>query len=139
MAIGSHFDDLLGKGIGMNEVSNQDSTWKKSLVPRGKNHSKTASKTTVSLYLNKNLVENARKHRLNLSKITEQALNSILDYLAQQNTPESSISFLGEASFPKGSGPVDQSGMIAAFARRKPRVQIPPGPLMTTYGFHTFP
>ena len=25
-------------------------------------------------------------------------------------------------------GPVDQSGMIAAFARRKPRVQIPPGP-----------
>jgi hypothetical protein len=27
------------------------------------------------------------------------------------------------------NGPVDQSGMIAAFARRKPRVQIPPGPL----------
>ena len=25
-------------------------------------------------------------------------------------------------------GPVDQSGMIAAFARRKSRVQIPPGP-----------
>jgi hypothetical protein len=28
-------------------------------------------------------------------------------------------------------GPVDQSGMIAAFARRKSRVQIPPGPLPT--------
>ena len=46
------------------------------------------------------------------------------------HTNESSINLLGEASFPKeGSGPVDQSGMIAAFARRKPRVQIPPGPL----------
>jgi hypothetical protein len=28
------------------------------------------------------------------------------------------------------SGPVDQSGMIAAFATRKPRVQIPPGPFL---------
>jgi hypothetical protein len=27
------------------------------------------------------------------------------------------------------NGPVDQSGMIAAFARRKPGVQIPLGPL----------
>jgi hypothetical protein len=27
-------------------------------------------------------------------------------------------------------GPVDQSGMIAAFATRKPRVQIPLGPLL---------
>lgn len=26
------------------------------------------------------------------------------------------------------NGPVDQLGMIAAFATRKPRVQIPPGP-----------
>lgn len=31
--------------------------------------------------------------------------------------------------FPKvQAGPVDQLGMIAAFATRKPRVQIPPGP-----------
>ena len=114
----------------MKDCFNQSSTWKKGIIPPGKYHNKTASKTTVSLYLNKNLVKNARKHRLNLSRIAEQALGSILDYLAQQNTNESSINFLGEASFPKeGSGPVDQSGMIAAFARRKPRVQIPPGPL----------
>ena len=117
----------------MSEVLNRNSTWKRNGSSRGKYHNKTASKTTVSLYLNKNLVENARKHRLNLSRIAEQALGSILDYLAQQNTNESSINFLGEASFPKeGSGPVDQSGMIAAFARRKPRVQIPPSPLLRT-------
>ena len=33
-------------------------------IPHGKNHSKTASKTTASLYLNKNLVEKARKHQV---------------------------------------------------------------------------
>jgi hypothetical protein len=30
----------------------------------------------------------------------------------------------------KLNGPVDQSGMIAAFATRKSGVQIPPGPLL---------
>jgi hypothetical protein len=34
------------------------------------------------------------------------------------------------------AGPVDQSGMIAAFARRKPRVQIPLGPPLTRFA-HT--
>ncbi len=86
----------------MNENMNQD-TWKKSITPHGKNHSKTASKTTVSIYLNKNLVENARKHRLNLSKITEQALNSILDYLTQQDESESSKS-LNPCSLPRENG-----------------------------------
>ena len=83
----------------MNENLNLDSTWKKSLVPRGKCHNKTESKTTVSLYLDKTLVEKARNHRLNLSKITEQALSSILDYLETQNTESSQ--FLGKTSFAK--------------------------------------
>ena len=89
--------------------SSQNSTWKKPIVPRGKYHNKTASKTTVSLYLSKNLVEKARNHRLNLSRVTEQALNSILDYLQTQNDSESSKSFLNERSFQKeSSAPVAQ-------------------------------
>ena len=58
---------------------NNSSTWKKHGVPSGKHHNKTASITTVSLYLNNHLVERARKHRLNLSRITEQFLSRILD------------------------------------------------------------
>jgi hypothetical protein len=46
-----------------------DSTWKHDKVPRGKCHNKTEEKTTVSLYLNRKLVEKARNHRLNLSRI----------------------------------------------------------------------
>ena len=66
------------------------STWKKVKVPRGKHHNKTATKTTVSIYLNRNLVERARNRNLNLSRVTEQALSSILDYLEPQNQYESS-------------------------------------------------
>ena len=51
------------------------------MIPRGKHHNKTATKTTVSLYLSKKVVDKARFHKLNLSRITEQALISILDYL----------------------------------------------------------
>ena len=53
----------------------------KKLGPRVKYHNKTESKTTISLYLDKNLVQQAKNHSLNLSKITEQALSSILDYV----------------------------------------------------------
>ena len=83
----------------MNEL-NESSTWKNNVVPRGKNHNRTETKTTVSLYLHKILVEKARIHKLNLSKITEQALSSILDYLETQNIKTSSR-FLTEGSFPK--------------------------------------
>ena len=83
----------------MNRVDT-NSTWKKDKAPRGKHHNKTATKTTVSLYLSKKLVEKARNHRLNLSRITEQALSSILDYLETQNTEKSS-DFLSKGSFPK--------------------------------------
>jgi hypothetical protein len=120
----------------MNEVLNRDSTWENSIIPHGKCHNKTENKTTVSLCLNKILVEKARIHKLNLSRITEQALSSILDYLETQ-TIKTCSNFLPRVLLRKKlQGPVDQSGMIAAFARRKPRVQIPPGPLPFGYKSH---
>ena len=85
----------------MNEnrtLSNQSSTWKSSIVPRGKCHNKTETKTTVSLYLNKNLVEKARSHSLNISRITEQALSSIIDYL-QTQAQQTSSTLLNSCSF----------------------------------------
>ena len=100
----------------MNEVSDQDSTWKNTVVPRGNCHNKTESKTTVSLYLSRNLVERAKNHRLNLSKITEQALSSILDYLETQN-PQTSSDFLGEASFQKEGSVVPRAGFEPATTR----------------------
>ena len=48
----------------------KSSTWKKAKVPRGKKHNKTTTKTPVSLYLSRILVEKARKCKLNLSRIT---------------------------------------------------------------------
>ena len=89
----------------MNEVSNRSSTWKTNLAPRGKCHNKTETKTTVSVYLERKLVESARNHRLNLSKITEQALSSILDYLGTQNNE--TTGFLDQPSLEKkvGAGP----------------------------------
>ena len=77
-------------------------TWKKPKIPRGKHYNKTAAKTTVSLYFSKKIVERARKHGLNLSRITEQALNSISDYLETQKATESS-KFSSEGSFLRGS------------------------------------
>ena len=70
-------------------------------VPRGKHHNKIATKTTVSLYLNRNRVEKARNHNLNLSRVTENALNNILSYIISQNR-QNSI-FLGEAFGKEGS------------------------------------
>ena len=115
---------MIERRLGQNHSSESERTTRVKI-------NRKQAKITLGITLKPSILAEARKHRLNISRITEQALISILDYLAEQNTNESSISFLGEASFPKeGSGPVDQSGMIAAFARRKPRVQIPPGPLL---------
>jgi len=80
------------------EALNVNSTWKTSKVPRGKHHNKSKTKTTVSLYLSKNLVEKARKHKLNLSKIMENALSSILDYIENQNS-EKAQNFLVKLLF----------------------------------------
>ena len=73
------------------KILEKHSTWKNTQVPRGKHHNQTATKTTVSLYLNRNLVERARKRRLNLSRVTEQALSSILDYLEPQSSQKISV------------------------------------------------
>ena len=91
------------------------STCKKAKIPRGKHHNKTDTKTTVSLYLNRKLVEKARNHRLNLSRITEQALSSILDYLEAQNIEKSLQFSLSTGSlFPKEKVLVDGAGFEPA-------------------------
>jgi hypothetical protein len=92
------------------------STWNKPVIPRGKNHNKTEKKTTVSLYLTKKTVEKARFHKLNLSRITEQALISILDYLETQNNNQSS-NFLSTGSFLKESVVVPRAGLELATTR----------------------
>ena len=100
-----------------NEVfSNQSSTWKSTIVPRGKCHNKTETKTTISLYLDRNLVEKARNRSLNLSRIAEQALSSILDYLETQNEHASS-GFLSTGSFQKESVVVPRAGFEPATTR----------------------
>ena len=93
-----------------------NSTWKKSKIPRGKHHNKTEKKTTVSLYITKKTVERARFHNLNLSRISEQALISILDYLETQNTKTNS-NFLGKASFQKEGFVVPRAGLELATTR----------------------
>ena len=90
--------------------SNKNSTWKIKL-PRGKHHNKTATKTTVSLYLNRKLVETARNHNLNLSRVTENALNNILSYLEPKNTKSP---FLNECSFAKENSMEPRAGFEPA-------------------------
>jgi hypothetical protein len=96
--------------------------------PRGKSHRETEDKVTVGLYLSRNLVLKARKQGLNLSRILEEALSSILSYVEAQNTqttPKTSSEFLGEASFPK-EGSVPRAGFEPATTRssagRSPRL-----------------
>ncbi len=62
------------------------------------------NRKTVGITLPQNLIKQARKHKLNLSRITEQALLSILDFMEAQNietSSEASSKFLGSASFQK--------------------------------------
>jgi post-segregation antitoxin (ccd killing protein) len=65
-----------------------------------------AWKKTVGITLPHNLIEKAKKHGLNISRITEEALNSILTYIETQNTEitsETSSLFLSRGSFQKES------------------------------------
>jgi post-segregation antitoxin (ccd killing protein) len=55
----------------------------------------------VRITLSPYILTEAREHNLNIIRITEQALTSILEYLAQQNKTESSINFLNRHSFSK--------------------------------------
>jgi post-segregation antitoxin (ccd killing protein) len=73
-------------------------------------------KKTVGITLPQSLVERARKRNLNISRITEQALNSILDYQETQNQQTSSV-FLSEDSFQKESSVVPRAGFEPATTR----------------------
>ena len=78
---------------------------------------------TVGITLPQDLVERARKRKLNLSRISEQALSSILDYLETQNN-EPSSTFLGEASFQKEGSVVPRAGFEPATTRSS--ASLPP-------------
>ena len=52
-----------------------------SLVTRVGYSSESNRKKTVGITLPTELVKQARKHRLNISRVTEQALLSVIDYL----------------------------------------------------------
>jgi post-segregation antitoxin (ccd killing protein) len=64
---------------------NLNSSRKHAYFPRGKSHRKTVAKTTVGVYLPKTLVEKAKENKLNLSRILEEALSSILAFTEAQN------------------------------------------------------
>ena len=102
----------------MNEVDlNLNSSRSLRNFPRGKSHRETETKITVGLYLPKTLVEKAKKNKLNLSKILEEALNSILNYVETQNmenSPTESSKFLNRLSFQKEN----RAGSLARLYRR---------------------
>ena len=73
-------------------------------------------KKTVGITLPPNLIERVRNRKLNISRITEQALISILDYLEPQNNKQSS-DFLDKPSFPKEGLMVPRTGLEPATTR----------------------
>ena len=95
---------------------NVTSSRKNHLIPRGKSHKSSRRKTTVGIYLSKNIVKRARFHNLNLSIISEQALISILDYLEPQNNKQNS-KFLDKNSFHKEVLMVPKAGLEPATTR----------------------
>lgn len=64
-----------------------------------------ALKETAGMTLPKNLIEKARKHKLNIIRMAEQALSSIIAYLEVRSTQSSQL--LNPCSFQKenGAGP----------------------------------
>jgi hypothetical protein len=83
----------------MTEGLNQNHSSKSGQTTRVK-MKKKEPRITVGLTLPPYVVEEARKRNLNISRICEQALLSILDYYPQETETESS-KFLTECSFPK--------------------------------------
>jgi hypothetical protein len=79
----------------------------------------------------KKTVERARFHKMNLSRISEQALISILDYLEPQNTKQSS-NVLSTGSFPKESVMVPRAGLEPATSGDITR-QFPQTPLFLIF------
>jgi post-segregation antitoxin (ccd killing protein) len=80
------------------EIISQEYTCKK---PHSTRVRKEYWKRTVSITLPQNLLERVRNHGLKISRITEQALLSILDYVEAQNIKNTeSMSNCGSNSLP---------------------------------------
>lgn len=62
---------------------------------------KKAPRKTVGLTIRADILAEAKERNLNLSRIFEQALESIIEYIQPQNETVSSNNFLGKASFQK--------------------------------------
>ena len=69
-------------------------------ITRVKRRKKTPKKT-VGITLPPKLITEARKRKLNISRICEEALKSILDYYPSQNENENPKYFLDKPFFPK--------------------------------------
>ena len=95
---------------------NLNSSRKIGVSPRGKSHRETEAKTTVGVYLPKTLVEKAKKHKLNLSRILEEALSSILNHLEAQNL-ETSVKREGMETVGCHIGVVGRAGFEPATLR----------------------
>jgi post-segregation antitoxin (ccd killing protein) len=83
----------------MNEATNQNHSSKSELATRVKVKRKEA-KTTVGITISPRILAEARERNLNISRICEQALTSILEYYPHENETESS-KFLSSGSFQK--------------------------------------
>ena len=81
------------------------------------------AKITVGITISPHILEEARNRNLNISRICEQALLSILEYYPQENEAKSSShivncsEFLNERSFPKESSVVPRAGFEPATTR----------------------
>ena len=63
---------------------------------------KREPRKTVGITLPPKLIEEVRKKGLNISRICEEALKSVLEYLPSQNKNENSKYFLDKPFFPNG-------------------------------------
>ena len=90
---------------------------------------KREPRKTVGITLPPKLIEEARKKGLNISRICEEALKSVLEYLPSENPYEKHKKLLNGGSFlGTGSWAGSSAGMNARLALGRSRVQIPPGP-----------
>ena len=85
------------------------------------------ARKTVGVTITLRLLEEARKRNINISRVCEQALASILECIPQETRTESSINFLTRGSFPKET----RAGRSAWYDRHVGIVEVPgsnPGP-----------
>ena len=81
---------------------------------------KKSPKKTVGITISPTLLAETRKHKLNIIRITEQALTSILEYLQTQKENESSKYFLSRSSFLKES----RAGSSVWYERRLRKAEV---------------